>query len=71
MVFDCITDCIAWNVCDVETYRMLFKTDEMVAALFRNFFLAQVGGGELGSVLAHHVRIQLPSCQQALLPRHE
>ena len=71
MVFDCITDCIAWNVCDVETYRMLFTTDEMVAALVRNFFLAQVGGGELGSVLAHHVRIQLPSRQQALLPRHE
>ena len=42
MVFDCITDCMAWNVCDMETYKMLFKTDEMVAALFRNFLLAQV-----------------------------
>ena len=50
MIFDCITDCIAWNTCDNETYKMLFKTDEMVAALFRNFLLAQVsdddGGGE-------------------------
>ena len=42
MIFDCITDCIAWNQCDVETYKRIFKTDEMVANLFRNFLLAQV-----------------------------
>ncbi|KAK8811716.1 hypothetical protein WA538_000502, partial [Blastocystis sp. DL] len=41
MIFDCITDCIAWNQCDVETYKRIFKTDEMVANLFRNFLLAQ------------------------------
>lgn len=42
MVYDCITDCIAWNQCDLDTYKLLFKTDEMVASLFRNFLLAQV-----------------------------
>lgn len=42
MIFECITDCIAWSVCDTETYTMLFKTDEMVASLFHNFLFAQV-----------------------------
>ena len=45
MVYDCITDCIAWNQCDLDTYKLLLKTDEMVASLFRNFLLAQVGSG--------------------------
>lgn len=43
MIFECITDSIAWSFCDIETYKALFKTDEMVASLFHNFLLAQVG----------------------------
>lgn len=43
MVFDCITDSIAWGALDQDTYRTLFKTDEMVSSLFRGFLLAQVG----------------------------
>lgn len=27
----------------MDTYKTLFKTDELVASLFHNFFLAQVG----------------------------
>lgn len=42
MIFECITDCIAWSFCDTETYTTLFKTDEMVASLFHNFLFAQV-----------------------------
>ena len=42
MIFECITDSIAWSFCDIETYKELFKTDEMVASLFHNFLLAQV-----------------------------
>ena len=46
MIFNCITDSIAWSILDESTYHLLFNTDEMVAALFRNFLLAQVGRGE-------------------------
>lgn len=42
MIFNCITDSIAWSILDESTYHMLFNVDEMVAALFRNFLLAQV-----------------------------
>lgn len=40
-IFTAITDTIAWNSLDKLTFKKLFRQDLMVAALFRNFLLAQ------------------------------
>lgn len=40
-IFTAITDTIAWNVLPPSLFRQLFRQDLMVAALFRNFLLAQ------------------------------
>ena len=40
-ILTAITDTIAWNVLPPLLFRMLFRQDLMVAALFRNFLVAQ------------------------------
>ncbi|KAF2090069.1 hypothetical protein K490DRAFT_35866 [Saccharata proteae CBS 121410] len=40
-IFTAITDTIAWNSLSKPLFRKLFRQDLMVAALFRNFLLAQ------------------------------
>ncbi|KAI9689012.1 MAG: hypothetical protein M1822_000749 [Bathelium mastoideum] len=40
-IFTAITDTIAWNTLSKPLFRKLFRQDLMVAALFRNFLLAQ------------------------------
>ncbi|KAK3700331.1 Target of rapamycin complex 1 subunit kog1 [Vermiconidia calcicola] len=40
-IFTAITDTIAWNCLDKPLFKKLFRQDLMVAALFRNFLLAQ------------------------------
>lgn len=40
-IFTAITDTIAWNCLDKQLFKKLFRQDLMVAALFRNFLLAQ------------------------------
>ncbi|KAG9295921.1 hypothetical protein G9A89_006660 [Geosiphon pyriformis] len=40
-IFTAITDTIAWNVLIPDLFKQLFRQDLMVAALFRNFLLAQ------------------------------
>ncbi|TPX39231.1 hypothetical protein SeMB42_g04419 [Synchytrium endobioticum] len=39
-IFTAITDTIAWNVLPHDVFKKLFRQDLMVAALFRNFLLA-------------------------------
>ena len=39
-IFTAITDCIAWNVLPRALFHRLFRQDLLVAALFRNFLLA-------------------------------
>ncbi|KAK5079619.1 Target of rapamycin complex 1 subunit kog1, partial [Cryomyces antarcticus] len=40
-IFTAITDTIAWNLLPKPLFKKLFRQDLMVAALFRNFLLAQ------------------------------
>ncbi|TKA26001.1 hypothetical protein B0A50_05513 [Salinomyces thailandicus] len=40
-IFTAITDTIAWNCLSKPLFKKLFRQDLMVAALFRNFLLAQ------------------------------
>ncbi|KAF2861426.1 hypothetical protein K470DRAFT_256819 [Piedraia hortae CBS 480.64] len=40
-IFTAITDTIAWNCLSKAQFKKLFRQDLMVAALFRNFLLAQ------------------------------
>ena len=40
-ILTAITDTIAWNVLPAPLFRQLFRQDLMVAALFRNFLVAQ------------------------------
>ena len=40
-IFTAITDTIAWNLLPRATFKKLFRQDLMVAALFRNFLLAE------------------------------
>jgi regulator-associated protein of mTOR len=40
-IFTAITDTIAWNTLSKPLFKKLFRQDLMVAALFRNFLLAQ------------------------------
>lgn len=40
-IFTAITDTIAWNTLPRELFRKLFRQDLMVAALFRNYLLAE------------------------------
>ena len=40
-IFTAITDTIAWNVLPGPLFKRLFRQDLMVAALFRNFLLAE------------------------------
>lgn len=40
-IFTAITDTIAWNMLPKQLFKKLFRQDLMVAALFRNFLLAQ------------------------------
>jgi regulatory associated protein of mTOR len=40
-IFTAITDTIAWNILPKPLFKKLFRQDLMVAALFRNFLLAQ------------------------------
>ena len=40
-IFTAITDTIAWNCLERGVFKKLFRQDLMVAALFRNFLLAQ------------------------------
>lgn len=39
-IFTAITDTIAWNVLPPDVFQRLYRQDLMVAALFRNFLLA-------------------------------
>ncbi|KAL8742273.1 MAG: hypothetical protein Q9190_005213 [Brigantiaea leucoxantha] len=40
-IFTAITDTIAWNLLPRATFKKLFRQDLLVAALFRNFLLAE------------------------------
>lgn len=40
-IFTAITDTIAWNILPRHLFKKLFRQDLMVAALFRNFLLAE------------------------------
>ncbi|KAI8613893.1 raptor N-terminal caspase like domain-containing protein [Chytriomyces sp. MP71] len=40
-IFTAITDTIAWNILPHDVFKKLFRQDLMVAALFRNFLLAE------------------------------
>ncbi|OUM63449.1 hypothetical protein PIROE2DRAFT_43380 [Piromyces sp. E2] len=40
-IFTAITDTIAWNVLPNDLFKRLFRQDLMVAALFRNYLLAE------------------------------
>lgn len=40
-IFTAITDTIAWNILPHDLFKKLFRQDLMVAALFRNFLLAE------------------------------
>ncbi|RKP12577.1 raptor N-terminal caspase like domain-containing protein, partial [Piptocephalis cylindrospora] len=40
-IFTAVTDTIAWTLLDHATFKKLFRQDMMVAALMRNFLLAQ------------------------------
>ncbi|KAK9472050.1 raptor N-terminal caspase like domain-containing protein [Dipodascopsis tothii] len=40
-IFTAITDTIAWSLLDSHLFKKLFRQDLMVAALFRNFLLAE------------------------------
>ncbi|TIA71133.1 hypothetical protein E3P91_02737 [Wallemia ichthyophaga] len=40
-IFTAVTDTIAWTTFPRETFKRLFRQDLMVAALFRNFLLAE------------------------------
>ncbi|KAJ3025291.1 UNVERIFIED_CONTAM: hypothetical protein HDU68_007300 [Siphonaria sp. JEL0065] len=40
-IFTAITDTIAWNMLPHDLFKKLFRQDLMVAALFRNFLLAE------------------------------
>lgn len=40
-IFTAITDTIAWNTLPRETFQKLFRQDQLVASLFRNFLLAE------------------------------
>ncbi|EMR10687.1 hypothetical protein PNEG_00838 [Pneumocystis murina B123] len=40
-IFTAITDTIAWNILPKPLFKKLFRQDLMVAALFRNFLLAE------------------------------
>ena len=40
-IFTAITDTIAWNTLPKDQFKKLFRQDLMIAALFRNFLLAQ------------------------------
>ncbi|CCJ28421.1 unnamed protein product [Pneumocystis jirovecii] len=40
-IFTAITDSIAWNILPKPLFKKLFRQDLMVAALFRNFLLAE------------------------------
>eukprot|EP00729_Bicosta_minor_P009410 gene9410-33457_t len=40
-IFTAITDTIAWNVLPADLFQRLFRNDLLVAALFRNFLLAE------------------------------
>ncbi|KAL9578380.1 MAG: hypothetical protein Q9203_007117 [Teloschistes exilis] len=40
-IFTAVTDTIAWNCLPRATFKRLFRQDLMVAALFRNFLLAE------------------------------
>ncbi|KAI8835270.1 raptor N-terminal caspase like domain-containing protein [Chytriomyces cf. hyalinus JEL632] len=40
-IFTAITDTIAWNMLPHDVFKKLFRQDLMVAALFRNFLLAE------------------------------
>ncbi|KAJ1555272.1 hypothetical protein HK405_002840, partial [Cladochytrium tenue] len=46
-IFTAITDTIAWNVFPHDLFKRLFRQDLMVAALFRNFLLAE-------RIMRHH-----------------
>lgn len=64
-IFTAITDTIAWNTLPRPLFKKLFRQDLMVAALFRNFLLAQrimrtfncrpVSYPELPSLHEHHL----------------
>lgn len=40
-IFTAITDSIAWNVLPSDVFHRLFRNDLLIAALFRNFLLAE------------------------------
>eukprot|EP00051_Salpingoeca_urceolata_P019295 m.280281 g.280281 ORF g.280281 m.280281 type:complete len:1393 (+) comp19398_c0_seq3:236-4414(+) len=40
-IFTAVTDTIAWNVLPTEMFHRLFRNDLLLAALFRNFLLAE------------------------------
>lgn len=47
-IFTAITDSIAWKVLDSDRFHLLFRNDLLIAALFRNFLLAQRVMGSFG-----------------------
>ncbi|XP_021723230.1 regulatory-associated protein of TOR 1-like isoform X3 [Chenopodium quinoa] len=40
-IFTAVTDTIAWNVLPRDLFQRLFRQDQLVASLFRNFLLAE------------------------------
>merc|ERR1712173_369133 len=40
-IFTSITDGIAWNVLSSDLFYILFRQDQLVASVFRNFLLAE------------------------------
>ena len=61
-IFTAITDTIAWNCLPRELFKQLFRQDLMVAALFRNYLLAD------RLMRANGCR---PTTEPALPPTHE
>ncbi|OCK92917.1 uncharacterized protein K441DRAFT_662591 [Cenococcum geophilum 1.58] len=62
-IFTAITDTIAWNSLSKPLFKRLFRQDLMVAALFRNFLLAQrnmtIRSGAAGILLSILDRVPL------------
>lgn len=61
-IFTAITDTIAWNTLPKPLFKKLFRQDLMVAALFRNFLLAQ------RIMRTYHCH---PQCYPELPPTHD
>jgi regulator-associated protein of mTOR len=64
-IFTSITDTIAWNLLPNNLFKKLFRQDQMVAALFRNFLLADRIMRSYGCIPISYPELP-PSCQHHL-----